>query len=178
MKVYRLLSDISQYQYFLTEDEKDSLQLITDCKPLQGVWAPPSVFIFQPHQKSGDFFNFNSGSLILSPESTDKLRYHLEMAGQLLPITYNSKTYTLLNVTECINCLDIELSEWRTSEKTGIPIEYVFHPKRFSESCIFKIPQTCKTDVLVLDREDGEGFIRELQEQNISGYSLELLWSI
>lgn len=177
MKVYKIRNDINNYQYFLTENEHEAIQLITDCKPRTASWQPPSVFIYKPFHKAGDFYNFSSGTLIISPDATESLRTFLEMAGELLPLPFESKVYTLLNVTECINCLDRQRSEWRTEEKIGIPTRYVFHPNRFSESVIFKIPETHNVDVLVLDREDGEGFVDALRDHNIQGYELELLWS-
>jgi hypothetical protein len=36
------------------------------------------------------------------------LEEFLEMAGELLPLPYRGEEYTIVNVTECINCLDHE----------------------------------------------------------------------
>lgn len=177
MKVYRIKTDVNHYQYFLTENESEAMALITDCKRRKASWQPPSVFIYEPLHEAGDFYSFYGGTLILSPEATELLRTFLEMAGELLPLPFESKVYTLLNVTECINCLDRERSEWRTEEKVGIPKRYVFHRNRFSESMIFKIPETNRADVLVLDREDGESLVDALREYDIKGYILELLWT-
>lgn len=177
MKVYRIVTDVDKYQYFLTQNEKDALDLLTDCKPRAMSWKPPSVFVYEPLHKAGDFYSFSTCTLITNPEATEKLRTFLEMAGELLPLPFESEVYTLLNVTECINCLDHDHSEWRTAEKVGIPKRYVFHHDRFSESTIFKIPETHRADVLVLDREDGESFVDALRDHDIKGYTLELLWT-
>lgn len=177
MKVYRLDNDGNHYQYFLTEDENDEVKLITDCTPLASTWEPPPVYIYKPRLKAGDLYNFHGGSLIFSPAATEKLRTFLEMAGELLPLPFESQVYTLLNVTECINCLDRKNTKWRYAEDSWPIDHYAFHRNRFSESTIFKIPETCKAEVLVLDREDGDSIVDALREHDIKGYRLELLWS-
>lgn len=177
MKVYRFENDVNRYQCFFTEDENDEVKLMTDCTPLASTWEPPPVYIYMPRLKAGDLYNFHGGSLIFSPAATEKLRSFLEMAGELLPLPFESQVYTLLNVTECINCLDRKNTKWRYAEDSWPIDHYAFHRNRFSESDIFKIPETCNVEVLVLDREDGGSFVDALREHEIKGYRLELLWS-
>jgi hypothetical protein len=180
MKVYRLVNDVNHYQYFLPEQEADGPKLWTKCEPMIDTWQPPPVYIYRPKYKPGDLYNFVSGSPIFSPRATELLRTHLEMAGELLELPYMGQSYCLLNVLECINCLDEVRTTWgqyKNGVRKPLPEKYVFHRNRFSESCLFKIPETHLVDVLVVDREDGEGFIDALLEHRISGYELELLWS-
>ncbi len=180
MKVYRLQNDVNHYRYFLTAEDSDPMSLITYCSPLLETWIPPDVFVYEPLHKPGAMYDFSSGSPIFSPEATEVLRTFLEMAGELLPLPYEGEIFTLLNVTECINCLDQKRSEWRYSpsgERVGGPSRYMFHRTRFSESLIFKIPETHRAEVLVLDREDGEGLVDAIQEDGLEGIDLELLWT-
>lgn len=179
VKVYRLKSDYS-CQYFFTENKSDESKLTTNGTPRSSSWVPPGVFIYEPLLAIGDLYNFHSDSPIFSPRATEALRFYLEMAGELLDLPYNGEIYTLLNVTVCINCLNQKETEWGLVTPEGVhlhPKKYVFHPDRFSESLIFKIPETRGSEVLVLDREDGEGFVDALIENQIKGYNLELLWS-
>lgn len=179
MKVYRLRNDIDRYQYFLVEEESQALTLGTDCAPRLASWRPPRVFIYEPLHRPGALYNFSYDSPIFSSHATEVLRMFLEMAGELLPLPYEGEVYTLLNVTECINCLDHDRSEWRYVEgqrRGGIKC-YMFHRTRFSESLIFKIPETHRSEVLVLDREDGEGFVDAIQAHGLEGIDLELLWT-
>lgn len=180
VKVYRLRNDVDRYQYFLTNEDSDVMSIVMDCSPRLVSWVPPGVFIYEPLHKPGAMYNFTSGSPIFSPHATEVLRDFLEMAGELLPLPYEGETYTLLNVTECINCLDQKSSEWRYSpsgEQAGGVKRYIFHPKRFSESLIFKIPETHRGEVLLLDREDGEGFLDVARAQGLEGFRLDLLWT-
>jgi hypothetical protein len=177
-KVYRIQNDVTDYQYFLTESDDDALRLSMECKPLLHTWIPPEVIIYEPLLKRGDLFNFNSSSLILSPRATEALRPFLQAAGELLEVPYEGQSFWLLNVLQCVDCLDEAKTGWR--EHKGIrlaPERYMFHPDRLPASCLFKIPQTCRGEVLILDREDGKGFVDALVEHHIEGYKLELLWT-
>lgn len=181
MKVFRFMNDVNHYQYFLTELEEDWEKLILDCTPVADGWEPPSVYIYRSVHKRGDFFHYGDGTPVLSPRATDVLYTYLEMAGELLPLPYGDETFTVLNVTECINCLDQERTEWvyaETGEKLWIK-KYAFHPNRFSESPIFKIPETRKVEVLILDRCDDEGErVKDfLERSGLQGYILQELWS-
>jgi len=178
MRVFRLLNNVNHYQYFLTESKDDATKLHTKCISLIEGWQAPPVFIYKPLNKEGDLFNFSNNTPIFSPRATELLRTHLEMAGELLEIPYKGKSYWLLNVLECINCIDEVKSEWVVHNGVrAYPKRYAFHPRRFGESCIFKIPETYRGEVLVLDREDGDGFVDALIESQIVGYELKLLWT-
>jgi hypothetical protein len=177
-KVYRIQNDVTDYQYFLTESDDDALRLTMGCKPLLDTWIPPDVFIYEPLHKRGDLFNFNSSSLILSSRATEALRPFLQAAGELLEVPYEGQSFWLLNVLQCVDCLDEARTGWREFEGIRLaPERYVFDPDRLPTSRLFKIPQTRRAEVLILDREDGKGFVDALVEHHIEGYELELLWT-
>lgn len=181
MKVFRVKKDVRHYQYFLTEREEDALMLIMDCTPISDRWIPPPVFIFEPKLKAGDFFQFSSSVLITSPRATELLRTHLEMAGELLPLPYQGQEFTLLNITECINCLDYQNSEWVTDEQTGTALwlkKYAFHRHRFTESSLFKIPETSRSEILLVEglHEPEEEFRAIVQREHLEGLIFEELW--
>ena len=101
------------------------------------------------------------------------------MAGELLPLPYQGQEYTLLNVTECINCLDEEHTEWVYHLGTKIQIaKYVFHPDRFSESTIFKIPQTRRGEILTVEglKDPEDEFKYVVEKEGLKGIEFEMLW--
>jgi hypothetical protein len=182
MKVYRINNDINRYQYFLTEREEDVLKLKMDCTPKEHIWNPPSVFIYMPKLKAGDFHNFSSDILISSPRATEALRTHFEMAGELLPLPYKGQVYMLLNVTMCIDCLNHEETEWLWDSSTNtkiLPKRYVFHRNRFTTSRIFKIPETCRGEILVVDMDQGgDEEVRSVVERaKLRGLTFEEIWN-
>lgn len=181
MKVYRVRNNVSRFQYFLTEREEDILSLKTDCSSKANTWQPPSVFIFKPRHKRGDFFHFNSDILIANQKAIEVLQTFFEMSGELLPLPYKGDVYTLLNVTMCIDCLDHEKTVWLVDEATNtkiLPKKYAFHKDRFVSSPIFKIPETDRGEVLIVDRDQGdEEFRKSVESAQLQGLIFEELWS-
>jgi hypothetical protein len=182
MRVYSIENDVSHYQYFLPAREDEGLPLRMDCTPKAEVWSPPPVFIYRPTLKGGDFYQFHTDLLITSPRATDVLLTHLEMAGELLPLPHQGVEYTILNVLECINCLDQEATEWRLAPRTGeriSPKKYVFHSDRFSESMLFKIPETRRGEILVVEglHDPEEEFRFVVEHAGLKGLLFEELWT-
>jgi hypothetical protein len=129
----------------------------------------------------GDFYNFGSSLLITSPRATEILRPHLEAAGELLPLPYQGLTYYLLNVTLCINCLDHDRTEWIIGKSTGKRIgirRYEFQPDRFAESDLFKIPETCKAEILCVQgrKDPRDSFWHAIEANRLKGLRFEEIW--
>ena len=131
MRVYRIRHDGNHYQSFKPKQPGDWRKMVFDCSPKGGTWSPPQLTMETGQElgqvfKAGDFYQFSSDMIITSPRATEILRPFLELAGELLPFQYQGVTYTLLNVTACIDCLDDEKSESSYS-RSGIRL----HIKRF-----------------------------------------------
>jgi hypothetical protein len=181
MKVYRVINDVNHYQFFLPEKTEDWPKLEMDCTSRSSTWQPPSVYVFNPTLQRGDFYQFGGGVLIANSRSTDVLREFFEMAGELLPLSYNDDMYTALNVTECVNCLDSERSEWVIGVSTNsklYPKKYAFHRKRFAESPLFKIPETCRGEILLAEglRDPQREFRHVVNRAKLRGLVFEKLW--
>ncbi len=180
MRVYRITNEVNRYQYFLPERDEDVLKLAMDCTRKAAIWSAPSMFVFKPLHEVGDFYQFSPGTIITSPRATEVLRTHLEMAGELLPLPHQGQTYIALNVTECINCLDQERTQWLCAEDGTrlYPDKYVFHRNRFSESAIFKIPETRMGEILVVEglKDPHEEFRYEVEQAGLKGLTFEELW--
>ncbi len=178
-RVYRVKNDVDNFQYFLTRDSGDYARLNMDGTPRAETWNPPAVYIYKPRLQKGDFFDSSGSALIASPRATETLRLHFEQAGELLPLPYGGEVFTLLNVTECIDCLDQDRTEWRLApDGTKLAIrKYAFHRDRFS-SDIFKIPETCVSEVLVVEdrRDPADEFRYVLTAANLRGLVFEKIW--
>lgn len=83
------------------------------------VWQPPKVFSFQPRLREGDLCNFGLGGFgnvfAVRPEALEHghLAKFLESAGELLPLPYEGREFTVLNITECFDALDRERTVYR-----------------------------------------------------------------
>ena len=66
------------------------------------------------------------------------------MAGELLPVNCTEFNGYLLNITQCVNCLDHDFCEYVKDEDTGKSFglkKIVFQKSMIPESTIFKIPE-------------------------------------
>jgi hypothetical protein len=112
----------------------------------------------------------------------ETLRTILEMAGEILPLPHQNEPFQLMNVLECVNCLDREQTKWaygkRTNARIGIE-EYRFHTNRFSESTLFKIPETAMAEILTVTGLKGpeDEFKSIVERQGLQGLLFEEVWS-
>jgi len=181
ISIFRIKNNVNRFQYFLTEKEEDAKTLRTDGSSKIHTWTPPPVFIYKPQLEKGNFFNFNSDILISDQKATEVLHSLFVEAGELLFLSYKGNDYSLLNVTECIDCLDQENTKWKYDVDNSIRLmidKYSFHTNRFPESSIFKIPETAKSELLVVNglRDPKDEFINKVVESGLTGLSFEKIW--
>ena len=121
-----------------------------------------------------------SGAFVTDSTATEALRDLLEMAGELLPIRCKNEDYTLLNVTECMDCLDHDRTEWEMGRRTGQKIRiirHVFKANRLPESSIFKIPEQLATLYVAEGRFDPEDeFKSRVEKTQLKGLLFEQVW--
>ncbi|MDB4262511.1 hypothetical protein N9849_00755 [bacterium] len=78
-------------------------------------WNSPDFYIHNPILEKGDFFHVGAGCIAFGEKvwNCDRMVDSLEMAGEILPITLETgEGLYILNVTECVNALDKEKSEY------------------------------------------------------------------
>jgi hypothetical protein len=104
------------------------------------------------------------------------------MAGELLPLPHQSVLFQLINVLECVNCLDQQNTQWVFGKTTNARIrikEYHFDARRFSESTLFKIPETAMGEVLTVTglKDPDDEFKSVVEREGLKGILFEELWS-
>jgi len=184
MRVYKIELDVNQCQYFLVEDKSlfRSELLKFDGTKMGAAWRPPAVYSYQPQLKACDFWSFQLlAAFATPPRVTKDLELFLSIAGELLPLPYKGEQFSVLNVTECVNCLDEQRSEWVYGKKTGKPIriaKYAFHRDRMPESSIFKIPQTARADILCYEglKDPVDEFKPTVEKRGLTGIKFRELW--
>jgi hypothetical protein len=185
VRVFRIELDVDRFQYLLPADDKDSSssQPLFDGTQIEE-WRPPAVYSYQPRLAAGDFWSFQmrSAAWATRPSATHRIQSVLAKAGQILPLPYQGEVFGLLNVTQCVECLDPDATEWIVGESTRKPIRiarYAFLPKRFPESPIFKLPQTARSEILcyegVLDPVDE--FKSIVERHQLTGLTFREIWS-
>jgi len=174
----------NDFQYLLLANSglTRSEQFRFDCTPISN-WQAPAVFSYKPKLRAGDFWGFEMlrATWATTPQATDKLREFLLMAGQPLPLPFEGKEFSVLNVTECINCLDTTKTDWIHEKSTGKPVriaKYAFHSDRMSESSIFKIPETAKSEILCYEglKDSADEFKGFVEANRMTGLRFEEIW--
>lgn len=185
MKVYRVRVDVNRFQYFLPEDSSiySTDRLRFDATPMAEDWVPPPVYIYTPTHKRGNFFDFCSyRALVLDEIAKSAMPDIIEMSGELLPLPHKGELFHALNVTACFNVLDEERTEWIIGEKSKSRIgikKYAFHPHRFAQIPLFKIPETCRGEILALEgmTDEEDEFKRRVERLGLTGLTFQEIWS-
>jgi hypothetical protein len=177
MRVYEIRVDINRYQVLSPVIDEELSRLRTDGTPLSSTWTPPAVFIADDGALPGDFLSLVGSSLVTTPRGTNALKHILAGAGELRSFPFNGVNYTLTNVTNIIDCLDV------TKSVTYPYVEkYVFDPckLRESRSSLFRIPQTRHVEILCIEGllRPEDDFLRVTREHNLLGLKAVLLWSL
>ena len=183
MNIYRLRIDVNKFQSFFLEQE-DALSL--DELSFNGnyrleSWSDPGVYVMHPKLKKGNFLGFGdaSGTFIVDAKASDVLADLLEMSGELLPFTCQGEPFHVVNVTEVVNVLDDERTQW-VYEKGSGPVEsYVFHENRLTETPLFKIPLGNSIDVFTVEgmKDPDDEFKGRVEQSGLLGLTFEKVWS-
>ena len=183
VKVYRIVNDVDKYQGLsIVRGAPGNLTTnMFDGSSLRDEWSPPQVYSLYPKKNKPDFWKLWAGgaTLVSGPDVTEKVYSAYARAGELLPLPFDGELFTVLNVTECIDCLDRENSRWMDELKIGRPVKYAFYGERMSSS-LFKIPETCRAEIFALeiDGDPLEEFKAIVEAENLSGLRFELLSTI
>ena len=184
MEIFRVRLDSNNFQRFLPVKadiwQTDILKM--DCRPKVSNWKSPEIYIHNPKRTVGNFFHLCSGAVVADELATAQLRSILEMAGELLPLSYGTADLSLVNVLECVNCLDQRKTEWMIGKTTGAKIRiirYHFDKSRLSESTLFKIPETAAGEVLCVQglKDPKDEFRSQVEAASLKGLIFEPLWS-
>ena len=183
MKVYRIRADPAYLSLAASSGVGPGTgPLVFDGTPTEADQVPLSAIIGGPALPPGDLCYVEHGAIAAAPHAYAVVGPFFETAGEGLPLIVRGVEYILLNVLECTNCLDRARSRGGSEQgRDGAAhlSRYVFHDKRFSESSIFKIPETCEREVLVLDRcgDPETDFNAAVEEFRLSGIAFEEIWA-
>lgn len=179
--VYRVRHDPRYRAVVWPPDEATAL--LFDGRVREEPWPVLRVEAADARLPLGHFVHLHPGALVAAPAIPDAVVWgFFEEAGQTFALEYLGRGFTVLNVTECLNCLDHEATQWAvdatTGQRTGI-VRYGFHPRRFAHSSLFKIPETAEHEVLVVERgrEIAMEFKRFVDKARLRGLLFEEIWS-
>lgn len=144
-------------------------------------WHPPSLRIYNPTAKKGDFLYLCPGCLVVRETAMEGLRTEFEISGELLPVHFGGEHGAILNVTSIVNCLDQEKSDWLIS-KDGVTKlrcrRAVFLRDHVPESTIFKVPELpTRIYVHTGHGDEEDSFPWKVENLGLTGLRLKSVWS-
>jgi len=184
MKIFRLRVNVEEYRWIhpVGGDSVWKTGLLDFMGDKKENWKPLQCYVGNLKQKTGNFYEFASGSLVFDKAVYEGMGDILEMGGEILPLEMEEggQLY-LLNVLECINALDKGKSEWkRTPEGQKMYLtKYAFHSNRILESSLFKIPEGNYSSVLTYSgvKDTADEFKGRYEQLGLTGLIFEELWS-
>ena len=184
MEIFKIQINANKFQSFLPNDAHiwKTSTFKMDCVSKLSSWRPPEVYIHNPKLEKGNFFHLCSGGFVVDSYAAGRLRTVLELAGELLPLTHEGHQYYLLNILECVNCLDANTTEWVMGKTSGAKIrvmKYQFNADKISESTLFKIPETASAEMFCISglKDPEDEFKWQVENSGLKGLVFEKVWS-
>lgn len=125
--IYEVRPDLNNFQTLSIL--KSARFLTTDRvgKPLSALWKPPQVFVPKPKRPKPDIWQMGAfGFLILEANALSVLGRVVEPVGELLPMTFEKRRLTVLNlthVTDCVEMADSEIDVSKVLDVSGLAID-------------------------------------------------------
>ena len=109
-------------------------------------WNPPPLEPYLKSRPEPDIWYYYNGAIAVWKALLSKipeLETILMRAGQLLPQPFKGKELTICNITECVECIDAEKSDWifHPAGKRITVRRPFFIADKLPKSTLFKIPQ-------------------------------------
>lgn len=183
MKVYEISTN-DDFQV-LVDDERspakdDIVFSMGKGKKLKTKWVIPKLRVYDPMEEVPNFYYYVSGAFVVDKKTCDLFLSIFEMAGELLPVNCTEFKGYLLNITQCVNCLDHDLCEYVKDKDTGDNLwlkKIVFQKSMIPESTLFKIPEA-KTSIFTTEGMGIREEFKEMYEKHkMKGLKFELIWS-
>lgn len=184
MKVYRVKSDVAKYEWLVPSVPDEEILALTtfDCSERSSDWAPPIVSVLDTSALKGDFAYYTPGALVAASRSIHNIGRFFQLAGELLELRCGNEIFSLLNITYCVNALNLSRTEWnKTQIGSNISIKRpCFRTERLAnlKSTLFKIPETSHGSVLTLelDRDPRYEFKAFVESTGLEGLIFDEIW--
>lgn len=164
MKVYEIDGTVTN-QWLMPIRHKGDLDDLMNfnCQPKSQQFEGTIWDVDSSLKPFGNFYTLGIGGAFAFDQKVynhHRLRFFLELSGEIIPVKGINQTYYILNVLNHFNSLDPFQTEWHyfdNGEKDRVK-KHVFDRNRMIESPVFKIPETyriaCLTTTGIKDPED------------------------
>lgn len=180
MKVFRVATSHGYQRMLPTDESFWERGFEFSGEEVGARWNPLGVYVLHPKHKAGDFYRFTTGVFIVNERVRTLAATPLEMAAELLPVVCEGRSdnpYYLVNVIECIDVLDRKKSRWEDDDEALAIEHFAFHTNRFTESSLFRIPDTPELFALEQDGDPENEFKALVEKHSLQGLDFQEVWS-
>jgi hypothetical protein len=173
VKIYRFKFDVGTFQQFGTDDDGYFGRRPRRCKPTPMPWVPPEVYICNPLDEAGDFCYLLEP--VASPKAMRVVGDILKPCCELLPLPFDGRTFTLINVLTCVDCVDHTRSRLTSDCYNNV---YAFLPERVPKVPIFTIPKFEYLEVFTAERtgDPKTEFKAAVEHHGLKGLIFTRVW--
>lgn len=178
MKIWILDCDVNYFENLAWgKDENDiDLNFIKsfDGTPKEKEWKPLEFKCMYHNRKFANTLGLSAHIPVFDKNAVNELRDYLEGNAEILPISCEGKKFYIINVTNVMDCIDYEASEYKTF-RDGVRImrftKYAFLRDKIENVHIFKIKDEPLRSPFVSD-----AFRQKILDSNLIGFKFELVW--
>jgi hypothetical protein len=184
MKVFRLRPNYSYLSFYAwNQDEGGRIDMYASGMTAIGgtrriaSWNPLSLRPYKPGLPRGNFMYLWSLNFLVDEYALNLLRPLLRSCCEFLPLApYEGQVFFLLNVLDCIDCLDKENTTWTSSKMID---EYSFNAHELPPGTLFKIPEDRGALELTASgvATGGTEFKSIVEHEGLTGLEFEEVWS-
>ncbi len=150
-------------------------------------WVPPSIEWFDDDGRNLDKYKdpdisyiSDSSSLIVSPHTHGLIASAVNDVAELLPVSFENKTWYLLNVFNQVNALDKANSRYKiySTGEVGWLIKPAFLVDKVPHNQLFKIPENPARIYFTEHHPDNnkDNFKKIVEENNLFGIKFVKVW--
>ncbi len=174
MKIWKLECNVNDYENFQWEKLDLTYLRSFNGESKLKEWTDPGIKRMYGRELS-NFPGLTSHIPVVDTLSYKCLLKELKDGSELLPIVVDNMDYCMVNVTEVLDCINYDMSEYKlfSDGKRIMRFEnYVFHKEVISGKHIFKIKDEPLGSPFVSDE-----FKEKVLANNLTGFDFKLAWS-
>ena len=177
MRIWMLINEADEYAWFEPAEKWDWNRMRSfDGRNHKETWEPIKIIRMEPEleQEFGDFPCFSDGVQIFSDRVIDVIEEMIGNSVEFLPTITDEGVFWLVNITNVVNCIDYEKSQFRSFSSSGrimVFEKYSFVEEKVRNEDIFRIVDMPYYRPFVSDR-----FKEVIEANDFKGFIFKLVW--
>lgn len=177
MKIWKMDFELDRYDIFRPKEK----WTIEEIKSFDGrghfnSWHTIQLERLEPEKglPLSDAPGFYSHIPIFSERAVLVLKKYIDNNAEILTAKYGEKNYYIINVTNVLNCINFEESEYRTfpdGKRIMVFEKYEFIKEKVIDQDLFKVREETVKQPFVSD-----AFRETVINSGLTGFSFELVW--